>query len=386
MTYNLKAGMSIKDCFVCLSLIMLLQAGCDQKDTKTEGGPSKDLPVSASGSGFDAAMLKKIDTAVTNGTYPNIHSLLIARHGKLVYESYWPGKDESWGRDLGVITHSKDSLHDIRSISKSIVSACVGIAVQQGKIKSVDQKIMEFFPGHEKLDTGLKSLLTIKHLLSMSSGLVWNEEVPYDNPENSEIKMIRSADPVEYVLSQPMEATPGKIWKYNGGTTQLLAAIIEKTTGKKIDSFANENLFQPLGIMRFEWAKYPGTNLPAAASGLRLRSRDLLNFAFLYDKKGKWNDKQLIPEKWIEESFQPQVQRPDGGAYGYQFWMWDEKLGDRTIPVVTCVGNGDQRIFFDNANDLLVVMTAGNYNKWDIKNNTSALLRNYIYPALFNGK
>jgi CubicO group peptidase (beta-lactamase class C family) len=287
--------------------------------------------------------------------------------------------------DLGVVAHGKDSLHDIRSISKSIVSACVGIAVQQGKIKSVDQKILDFFPGHEKLDTGVKSLLTIKHLLSMSSGLIWNEEVPYDNPENSEIKMIRSADPVEYVLTQPMEAPPGKVWKYNGGTTQLLAAIIEKTTGKKIDSFANENLFLPLGITRFEWAKYPGTDLPAAASGLRLRSRDLLNFAFLYNNKGKWNDKQLIPEKWVEESFQPQVKR-DGGAYGYQFWMWEERVGDRTIPLVACVGNGDQRIFFDKANDLLVVITAGNYNKWDIKNDASALLRDYIYAALFKGE
>jgi CubicO group peptidase (beta-lactamase class C family) len=379
--------MSAKSYFVYLLLLLLFPVACDQKDTKQDvAGQSKDIPVSAAGSGFDPSMLDKIDTAITNGTYPNIHSLLIARHGKLVYERYWPGKDESWGTDLGVVAHGKDSLHDIRSISKSIVSACVGIAVQQGKIKSVDQKVLDFFPGHEKLDTGLKSLLTIKHLLSMSSGLVWNEEVPYDNPENSEIKMIRSADPVEYVITQPMEAPPGKVWKYNGGTTQLLAAIIEKSTGKKIDSFANENLFLPLGITRFEWAKYPGTDLPAAASGLRLRSRDLLNFAFLYNNKGKWNDKQLIPEKWVEESFEPQVQRPDGGAYGYQFWLWDEKLSDRTIPVFACVGNGDQRIFFDKANDLLVVMTAGNYNKWDIKNNASALLRDYVYAALFKGE
>ncbi len=375
----------MKSSFVYASLLLLLLAACNQQDTQRKTGQVGDIPVSAAESGFDTSLLNRVDSAISNGTYPNIHSLLIARHGKLVYEKYWPGKDESWGLDLGVISHGKDSLHDIRSISKSIVSACVGIAVQQGKIKSVDQKVLDFFPGHEKLDTGLKSLLTIKHLLSMSSGLVWNEGVPYDNPENSEIKMIRSSDPVDYVLRQPMEAAPGKVWKYNGGTTQLLAAIIEKTTGKKIDNFANENLFQPLGVTRFEWAKYPGTDLPAAASGLRLRSRDLLNFAFLYTNKGKWNGQQLIPETWIEESFQPQVNR-DGGAYGYQFWMWDEKVGDRTIPVVACVGNGDQRIFFDKANDLLVVITAGNYNKWNIKNNASALLRDYVYASLTKGK
>ena len=379
--------MPIKNTLFYFSIVLIFLSGCFRPDKKAERGNGEGSPsASIADSGMDTVALKKVDTAIRNGTYPNIHSLLIARHGKLLYENYWPGKDESWGLDLGVIAHGKDSLHDIRSISKSIVSACVGIAVQQGKIKSVDQKILDFFPGHEKLDTGLKSLLTIKHLLSMSSGFAWNEDVPYDNPENSEIKMIRSPDPVAYVLSQPMEAPPGKVWKYNGGTTQLLAAIIEKTTAKKIDDFANENLFQPLGIMRFEWAKYPGTNLPAAASGLRLRSRDLLNFALLYNNHGKWNDKQLVPEKWIEESFLPQVKRPGEGAYGYQFWLWEEKIGDSKIPLVACIGNGDQRIFFDKTNDLLVVITAGNYNKWNIKNDASALLRDYVYPALSKGK
>ena len=254
--------------------------------------------------------------------------------------------------------------------------------MQQGKIESVDQKVFDFFPEYAKLDTGLKSLLTIKHLLCMSSGLVWNEEVPYDNPENSEIRMIRSPNPVEYVLSQPMNAPPGKVWKYNGGTTQLLAAIIEKTTGKKIDQFGNENLFQPLEIMRFDWAKYPGTDMPAAASGLRLRSRDLLKFGLLYYHGGKWKDQQVVPEKWIEESFQPHVERPGGGAYGYQFWLWEEMINNRAVPIVACVGNGDQRIFFDKARDLVVVITAGNYNKWDIEKNAGALLKDYIYPAL----
>ncbi|HZI54530.1 MAG TPA: serine hydrolase, partial [Chitinophagaceae bacterium] len=233
--------MPAKNSFLYLSLLLFSFASCLQQNKKPSPGTDEGIPVaSLSEAGIDSLVVNKIDTAIRNGTYPNIHSLLIARNGKLVYERYWPGKDEAWGQDLGTVIHDKDSLHDIRSISKSIVSACVGIAVQQGKIKNVDQKIFDFFPEYAKLDTGLKSMLTIKHLLTMSSGLVWNEEVPYDNPENSEIKMIRSPNPVEYVLSQPMNAAPGKVWKYNGGTTQLLAAIIEKTTGKKIDQFAKE--------------------------------------------------------------------------------------------------------------------------------------------------
>lgn len=255
-------------------LLLFFFITCSQGEKHQATKIEEDISIgSMADEGIDSTIINKIDTAITNGTYPNIHSLLIARNNKLVYERYWQGKDQSWGNDLGLRQQSKDSLHDIRSISKSVVSACIGIAIQQGKIKNVEQRVFDFFPEYAKLDTGLISSLTIKHLLTMSSGLKWNEEVPYDNPENSEIKMINSTNPVEYVLSQPMDFPPGKVWQYNGGTTQLLAAIIEKTTGKKVDQFAKEYLFQPLGIEKFEWIKYPGTDMPAAASALRLTSR-----------------------------------------------------------------------------------------------------------------
>ena len=377
--------MSNQSSFIVLLIFVL--ASCAEREKK-QTTVSEDGIVFASmtDNGIDSIFINKIDTAIRNETYPNIHSLHIVRNNKLVYENYWPGKDESWGDDLGIRIHDKDSLHDIRSISKSVVSACVGIAIQEGKIKSIDQKVFDFFPEYKKLDIGLISSLTIKHLLTMSSGLVWNEEVPYDNPENSEIRMIRSSNPVEYVLRQPMEFPPGQVWKYNGGTTQLLAAIIEKATGKKVDQFAKEYLFQPLNIKQFEWVKYPNTDQPAAASGLRLCPRDLLKFGLLYNNNGVWNDKQIISKEWIEESFQSHVQRPDGGAYGYQFWLWQDTINNKPTPLIACVGNGDQRIFFDKTHDMVVVTTAGNYNKWTIKKNTYALMKEYIYPALFSNR
>src|SRR6187200_1390300 len=118
---------------------------------------------------IDSSIIHSLERVVENGTYPNIHSVLISHLGKLVYEKYWAGKDEHWGNNLGVIIHAKDSLHDIRSISKSVVSACVGIAIQQEKIKSADQRVFDFFPEYARHDTGIKSLLTVKHLLTMSS-------------------------------------------------------------------------------------------------------------------------------------------------------------------------------------------------------------------------
>ena len=376
--------MRIRNSFVTLFLLLICVESCQQNKAQSKTNEEGIRTASMAEVGIDSTVVNRIDTAIQNGTYPNIHSVLIARHNMLVYEKYWAGKDEGWGSDRRVVMHSKDDLHDIRSISKSIVSACVGIAMQQGKIKSVDQKVFDFFPEYARVDTGMKSLLTIKHLLTMSSGLVWNEDVPYDNPENSEIKMTRSSNVVEYVLSQPMDFPPGKVWRYNGGTTQLLAAIIEKTTGKKIDRFAKEYLFGPLGINRFEWRQYPGTNLPAAASGVRLRSRDLMKFGLLYRNEGMWNGKQIVPQSWVRESCQAHVDRPNGGAYGYQFWLWQDAINHKLTSLVACVGNGDQRIFIDKTNDLLVVITAGNYNKWNIKNNAGALVKNYIYAALKN--
>jgi len=137
----------IKDRLFCLPLLLLSLTSCLQDDKKQL--PETDegiLLTSMTDAGIDSVIISNIDTAIRNGTYPNIHSLLIARDNKLLYEKYWPGKDQNWGQDLGITIHGKDSLHDIRSISKSIVSACTGIAMQQGKIKSVDQKVFDFFP------------------------------------------------------------------------------------------------------------------------------------------------------------------------------------------------------------------------------------------------
>ena len=179
-----------------LSIVSCLLASCgSNNNTKTLTADNQDIRFIAT-EGIDTAIIDSMEKAIQSNVYPNIHSVLIAHDNKLIYENYWPGQDESWGDKLGNIKHSKDDLHDIRSISKSIVSACIGIAIDQGKIKSVDQKVFEFFPEFKKQDTGLKAALTIKHLLTMTSGLKWNEDIPYDNPENSEIQMIRAPDAV----------------------------------------------------------------------------------------------------------------------------------------------------------------------------------------------
>ena len=344
-------------------------------------------PASPKSVGMDSLMLNNMTRAIVNTEYPNIHSVLIVKNGKLVYENYFPGEDEIRGTRLGRIQHGIDSLHDLRSVTKSVLSACIGIAIAQGKIKSEDQKIWEFFPEFNEFKTGKKADITLNHLLTMTSGLDWNENIPYTNPANSEIQMDESDDPVKYVLSRKLVTTPGETWNYSGGSTEVLAATIKKATGLDVEQFAKENLFKPLGIEHYYWIKFDSTiaskNIPAAASGLRLRSRDMLKFGLLYMNNGSWNGKQVLPEAWVNNSLKWQVSRGDSTqGYGYKFWIFKEKIGDKQLELVTAVGNGDQRIFIDRQNKLLVIITAGNYNKWDIKKNATALVLNFIYPAL----
>jgi Beta-lactamase class C and other penicillin binding proteins len=359
---------------------MFFTLACNHTTLVQDGIPR----ASMSEAGIDSVLINKLATEIGHGEYPNIHSLLIARHNKLVYENYWPGNDENWRRSIESMVHDQNTLHDVRSISKSIVSACIGLAIQQKKIKSVDQKIFDFFPELASQDTGWRSLLTIKHLLSMTSGIAWNEDFPYTDPGNSEIKMSKSRNPLEYVLTQPMESPPGKVWRYNGGNVQLLAEIIHRVSGKQIDKFAGEYLFQPLGINNYEWNNYPAYNIPAAASGLRLRSRDLLKFGLLYNQKGIWNGKQIIDAKWIDESFAWQVSiAPNShGGYGYLFWLHSDSLPATSVQLAAAMGNGDQKIFIDKPLDLVVVITAGNYNTSGIKKNAQAMLLDYILPAV----
>jgi len=367
-----------------LTALCLYLLSCSQTKKPEIQDNEPFLKGSLSGANMDSSLIQSMDSNIATNNYPNIHSVLIWKNNSLVFEKYYSGKDEIWGDDIGTIVYHKDSLHDIRSVTKSIVSACVGLAIAQGKIKSVDQRVLDFYPEYNHLDTGIKSTLTIKHLLTMTTGQVWNEDVPYTDSSNSEIRMVNSSDPVAYAISQPVEKTPGTEWKYNGGSTQVLASIIQKATGKSIDDFAAEYLFKPLGISKFTWTKYAGTDLPAAASGLRLTPRDLLKFGVLYLKEGQFNGKTILPASWIEESTQMHIDRPPFGdmkqGYGYQFWL--SILPSQKKTVAVAIGNGNQRILIDRDNDMVIVITAGNYNNWSLINNSDKLILDFIYPAV----
>lgn len=377
--------------FIGILFLFVVTIGCRQTSTKIPTTENKaqqhDLAIAKpEDAGLDSQIIKELLDSIKTGFYPNRHSVLIYKDDRLVVEEYFSGPDENWGTDIGIVQHEDTVLHDMRSVSKSVVSACIGLAISQGKIKNVDQPVFDFFEDYSQYNNEGREKLTIKHLLTMTSGLQWNEDIPYDNPENSENQMINSGDGIGFVLSRSLVAKPGTVWRYNGGTTELLAEIIHRTSGKNIHEFAKEFLFEPLGITNSEWTISPSTNSPAAASGLRLRSRDMLKFGILYLYEGTWGEKQIVPKEWVNESLTSMIARPDGGGYGYQFWIFDYLIQGKKLTIPAAVGNGDQRIYVDKGNHLLIVTTAGNYNKWNIENNASAILKKIYTCFNFTGQ
>lgn len=336
--------------------------------------------------GINKDFIKAMEDSIVSGAYTNIHSVLILRNNKLVYEKYFPGEDHTRGiGPIGFVSHHRDSLHDIRSVNKSVVSAAIMIAVGHGKIKNLDQRVLGYFPEYGRYDTGMKKDITIKHLLNMSAGLEWMEG-SYSDTSNSERRMNLSPDALDYILSRNMVAVPGTTFNYNGGCTELLVAIIKKVSGREIDQFTDKYLFKPLGIKHYSWVrKTDGT--PSGASGLRLRSRDMAKFGLVYLNNGKWKDKQIIPSYLVTQTIKKQISTPDSSAayhldYSNQFWIYNEMMDNKEIAWVQCQGNGGQIIIIDKKFDLVLVITAGIYNQANVRKSSWDIYLDFIYPSL----
>ena len=343
--------------------------------------------------GVDSVALGKLTATIRAWPELGVHAILIERGGKLIYESYFDGFDERWGQPLGRVSMTATSKHDLRSVTKSVVSALTGIALSEGAIKTLDQPVIEWFPEFPELNTPDRRRVTLAHVLAMTSGLKWNEEVPYSNPQNDEIRMTRDARPLHYALSVPFAADPGTDFNYNGGLTQVMAAVIERATKTPIEDYARARLFEPLGITDVEWVG-DLAGMPAAASGLRLRPRDLAKFGSLYLHGGRWNGKQVVPEDWVARStrrqfrFRPRTGADSEGEFGYAYFWWYNcyPTSAGLVEARTAVGNGNQRVFVLPGLDMVVTILAGRYNDFTTGATLgSRILREHIIPAVKTG-
>lgn len=342
--------------------------------------------------GFNEELIFSMTDSIRAGVYTNVHSVLLLRNNKLVYEHYFEGDDEIRGiGSVKAAKHHHNSLHDVRSVSKSIVSAAVMVAIDNGFIDNLDQNVFDFFPEYKNYKSGLKSTMTIRHLLTMSSGLEWDESMGYGDPNNSELRLNNSSDPMDFFFSREIIHEPGTVFNYNGGCTQALAEIVSKSSGLSIIEFTNQYIFKPLGIKEFVWFQRED-GIPLAASGVRLRSRDMAKFGLLYLNSGLWNGQQIISSRLIAKTMQTQIATPIKAEpllqrmdYSYQFWIPTSAVGSGQHAVVMATGNGGQHIIINTELNLVVVITAGNYNQWNLPGKyPEDLYFDIIYPSLFS--
>lgn len=348
--------------------------------------------VNADSVGVDSTRLSNLTKSLRAWPELGVHAVLIERDGRLVYEEYFDGFDEKWGQPLGRIKMTPELKHDLRSVTKSVVSALVGIAHGEGAIKSLDDPLIRWFPEYPELDTPERRRVTLAHVISMTSGFEWNEAVPYNDPRNDEIRMTRDAQPLRYALSRPFKHDPGAEFNYNGGLTHVLAAVLERATKMSLEDYARTRLFEPLGITDVEWMG-DLAGMPAAASGLRLRARDLAKFGSVFLHGGKWNGKQVIPASWVELStrrhfrFRPRPGTNAGGEFGYGYFWWYNCYPSPPglIEARSAVGNGQQRVFVMPGLDLVVTIFAGRYN--DFRTGATlgeTILRDHVIPSVKN--
>ncbi|WP_373764385.1 serine hydrolase domain-containing protein [Delftia acidovorans] len=335
----------------------LAALGCTACASMGQGGAS------STGTGLAEDLGERLDQGVQSGELANLHAVVVMRHGRLALERYFEGEDERWGEPLGKVAFNADSLHDVRSVSKSVVGLLYGLALAEGKVPALDTPLIQAFPAYSDLaaDEGRRSIL-ISHALGMTMGLQWDEDLPYSDPRNSEIAMERSSDRYRYVLEQPIVAPPGERWCYSGGATALLGHLIAQGSGMPLLDYARHKLFAPLGIDKAEWT--PGTNgEAAAASGLRLRARDLARIGQLVLQQGEWpggrQGRALVLRHWIVQSIQPRVDAWPGLRYGHHWYVGQTRAG---LAYYMAIGLGGQRLVVVPQHSLVYAVFMGNYD------------------------
>ena len=290
-----------------------------------------------------------------------IDSILIVRHGQIVFEEYRNGYDET-------------RKHHVQSVTKSFSSVLIGIAIQQGLIESVDQRLVDLFPDQAMANLDArKKRITLENLLTMSDGMDWHElDYPYNHPQNTLGQMWVSRDAVQHVLDRPMAREPGEAWAYNSGTSILLGGIIEQVSGRDVLGFAREHLFDPIGIGDVVWTLTTGGHY-YTDGGLYLTPRDMARFGYLMLQGGTRDGREIVPAEWVARSSTTYYQTPSGFGYGYQWWVLPDGSG------YAATGHYEQRIFVLPEADAVVVVTADIPD--DDPNRADGLLYRFILPA-----
>ena len=348
--------------------------------------------------GLDEKVLAGLDADLTSGKYALVDSFAVFRCGVEVFA-------RTYSHDYGTIYakeaktrgplnarltgpynyfdpawhpyyHGSD-LHTMQSVTKTVSSVTVGIAIARGDFKGgLDTPLLKYFDvAKVKNVDDRKRRITLSHVLTMSTGLDWNEEVAYDDPKNDADLMEATDDWVQYVIDRPMAQEPGKVFNYSSGGSELLAYIFEKETGQDIEKYAQKYLFAPLGMDAY-WKRSP-MGVVDTEGGLFLRTSDLAKIGYLYLHDGMWDGQQIVSKDWVKQSLAPFIDAEEGFKYGYKWWLLPRT--DRAGYIWMARGFGGQRLMVVPDEDLIAVFTG-----WDILKDppVDRELVNRILPAV----
>ena len=331
--------------------------------------------------GIDKDKIIQFMDRIASGKHNDIHSIVIVKDGKLVLEEYFATTGKRFGPFIEQVFREKP--HHLASTTKGVLSALTGIAIDKGFIQDVNEPIYKYLPNYANFFTEKKKGIKIKHLLTMTAGWAWEQfKYQWNDPRNNAAEMWNCEDVVKYVLERPVAAEPGKKFSYSNGVPVVMGAVLRNSCSMEVDKFAYQNLFQPLGIADYRWTRYFDGSLETDG-GLALRSRDLAKIGQLFLNKGNWQGKQIISERWIQESTQQQIKFGGfwGWNYGYYWMQVDLNLNDRTIHSYFVPGDGGQLLAVFPDLNMVIVFTAGNYGT-NVKSVCFAMIKRYLLPAV----
>ena len=329
--------------------------------------------------GLSPTRLRVLEKELIDGQFKKITSILVARHGKLVYENYPDGSNSQ-------------ALRNTRSATKTVASILTGIAIDKGHLSGVDAKVLSFFPDKQPFENPdpRKNKMTVEDLLTMSSILECDDSNQYSR--GNEERMYVVEDWIKFTLDLPVRGFPsfatkpedsphGRSFSYCTAGAVTIGGLLERATKMPLVDFAKQYLFDPLAIEKLEWT-YTPLGSASTAGGLSLRSRDLLKLGQLYLNNGTWRGKRIVSEKWVKQSITPYAQVDEETEYGYFWWLKNFGTDQHKSRAYCMLGNGGNKVCVFPTLDMAVAITSTNYNTKGMHEQTDRVLSYYVLGSL----
>jgi CubicO group peptidase (beta-lactamase class C family) len=381
-----------------ITITLLASTACGEAQPG-DTWPGETWPTStAEAEGIAPEAIASLVTDLDSGDYGLVDAFLLIRNGRVVADHRFAHDYEALAAQYDTANHPYNydhpdwhpylqggDLHTLQSVTKSVTSAALGIAIDDGLLGGVDTPVMPFFEAYAPYTTDARqAATTLEEFLTMRSGIEWNTSGPYGTGEHSTDRLESSDEWIRFVLDQPTDTTPGARFEYNDGVSVLLGKILREATGQRADEWARSRLFEPIGITNSYWKITPDGEADTEG-GLYLSTHDLARIGYLFLRGGEWDGRQVVSREWVEASTAPVVAdiAPDNDqldpAYGYQWWV--PVIEDGQAKVFAGNGYGGQFLFVSPDHDLVAV-----FNGWEIhgggNRSTSGAFAERILPAL----